>query len=232
MLPDLALLELFNFYVNKVGPIEKWHTLVHVCRRRRNVVFRSPRRLGLELSCTSRNRVREMLDVWPPSPIVIRRGCYPTDNIAAALRHTDRVCEIKLWSVPSSQWENVLLAMERPFPELTDLKLRSKDETAPVVPDSFLGGFAPRLRSLRFGHFRDYRTFFRLPPALSRLPFRKFLIPGIFHPKRWSLVSPRCPGSQNSSSYSCPLHLSPTGKDDVRLLPHVPSYQLSGILGL
>jgi hypothetical protein len=153
MLPDLALLELFNFYVNEVGPIEKWHTLVHVCRRWRNVVFRSPRRLGLQLFCTGRKPVRETLDVWPPLPIVIRHGCYrmlDMDNLVAALKRTNRVCEIRLWPVPSSQWENVLVAMQQSFPELTDLKIQSKDETSPVVPNSFLGGFAPRLRSLRF----------------------------------------------------------------------------------
>ena len=153
MLPDDVLLELFNFYVNKAGRIEKWHTLVHVCRRWRNVVFGSTRRLGLQLFCTAGKPVRETLDVWPPLPIIIRHGCYQTldmDNIVAALKHTDRVCEIRLWPVPSLQWENVLVAMEQPFPELTDLRFQSEDETASIVPDSFLGGFAPRLRSLRF----------------------------------------------------------------------------------
>jgi hypothetical protein len=163
MLPDLVLLELFNFYVNKVGPIEKWHTLVHVCRTWRNLVFMSPRRLGLQLFCTARKPVRETLNVWPPLPIVIRHGCHPADNIVAALKHADRVCEIRLWPVPSSQWESVLVAMEQPFPELIDLKLQSKDETAPVVPDSFLGGFAPRLRSLRFERI----SFPGLPNLLS-----------------------------------------------------------------
>src|SRR5260221_2232881 len=39
--------------------------------------------------------------------------------------------------------------MQVPFWALTDLKLQSNDETAPVVPDSFLDGSAPpRLRSL------------------------------------------------------------------------------------
>jgi hypothetical protein len=153
MLPDIVLLELFNFYVNEAGRIEKWHTLVHVCRRWRNVVFWSPRRLGLQLFCTAKKPVRETLDVWPPLPIVIRHGYYPLlgmDNILAALKHTDRVCEIRLWPLPRCQWENVLAAMEQPFPELTDLRLQLKDETAPVIPDWFLGGFAPRLRSLRF----------------------------------------------------------------------------------
>src|SRR6266566_1043592 len=153
MLPDIALLELFDFYVNEVGPIEKWHTLVHVCRRWRDVVFRSPRHLGLQLFCTGRKPVRETLDVWPPLPIVIRHGCYrmlDTENLVAALKHADRVCEIRLWPVQSSQWEHVLVTMQQSFPELTDLKIQSEDETAPVVPDSFLGGFTPRLRSLRF----------------------------------------------------------------------------------
>jgi len=153
MLPDLVLLDLFDFYVNKAGPIEKWHTLVHVCRRWRNLVFGSPRRLGLQLFCKARKPVMETLDVWPPLPIVIRHGCCPTldiDNLVAALKHTDRVCEVSLWPVPSSQWENVLVVMQQPFPELTDLKLQSNDESAPVIPDSLSGIFAPRLRSLRF----------------------------------------------------------------------------------
>ncbi len=165
MLPDDVLLELFNLYVNEAGRIEKWHTLVHVCRRWRNVVFSSPRRLSLQLFCTARKPVRESLHVWPPLPIVLRHGCYypmlDMDNVYAALKQTDRVCEIRLWPVPSCQWDNVLEAMGRSFPELTELRLQSKDETAPVIPDWFLGGFAPRLRSLRFE---------RIPfPGLPRL---------------------------------------------------------------
>jgi hypothetical protein len=37
--------------------------------------------------------------------------------------------------------------MRVPFPELTDLFLSSLDETPPAIPDSFLGGSSPRLRS-------------------------------------------------------------------------------------
>jgi hypothetical protein len=43
--------------------------------------------------------------------------------------------------------EKILAAMQVPFPELTKLWLSSScDETMPVIPDSFLGGSAPRLR--------------------------------------------------------------------------------------
>ena len=40
--------------------------------------------------------------------------------------------------------------MQVTFPELTDLRLSSYYETPPAIPDSFLGGSAPRLRTLRF----------------------------------------------------------------------------------
>ena len=38
--------------------------------------------------------------------------------------------------------------MQVPFLELTSLTLELRSETTPFLPDSFLGGFAPRLRSL------------------------------------------------------------------------------------
>jgi hypothetical protein len=57
--------------------------------------------------------------------------------------------------------EKVSAAMRKPFPELTDLWLRPWGEMVPVFPDSFLGGSAPRLRSL----WLDYIAF----PGLPRL---------------------------------------------------------------
>jgi hypothetical protein len=152
MLPDLALLEVFDLYGHG-EQIEAWHTLVHVCRRWRNIVFGSPRRLGLRLLCKARKPVREMLDVWPPLPIVISVHGYENrvdDNIIAALEHNlnNRMCELGLWRVSSSQFKKVMAAMQRPFPELTRLALGLEDETALVVPDSFLGGSAQRLQSL------------------------------------------------------------------------------------
>lgn len=50
------------------------------------------------------------LDVWPALPIVIFGDGLSTstsgaDNIIAALRQNDRVCELDLWDVTSSQLE-------------------------------------------------------------------------------------------------------------------------------
>ena len=63
ILPDVALLGIFGFYVAMDNRIEAWHTLVHVCRNWRFVIFGSPRRLDLRLLCTTKTPVREMLGV-------------------------------------------------------------------------------------------------------------------------------------------------------------------------
>ena len=150
ILPEVALLEIFEFYVIE-EPIEAWQTLVHVCRKWRNVVFGSTRRLDLRLFCTGTTPVRETLDVWPPLPIIIRLYGGITDgvdNIIMTLEHSDRIRELELFNI---QMEKVLAGMKQPFPILTHLQLWSGDktETAPVY--SILGGSAPSLRSLSLG---------------------------------------------------------------------------------
>ena len=164
-LPNDVLLDIFYFYLDlpqhnrpfsNVGNSSRdtWRTLVHVCQRWRYVVFGSPGWLNLRLRCTNRTPARKMLDIWPTLPIVIschRRPSSPLRgilNIIAALKCHDRVCEISIWDIPNSLLKRYE-AMKNPFPALTSLQLSSADDRCqPVLPDSFLGGFAPRLRSL------------------------------------------------------------------------------------
>ena len=157
MLPDDVLLEIFDFYVDEVKDgyyktkIEVWQTLVHVCRRWRRVVFGSPRRLNLQLVCTSQTPARDTLDVWPSLPLLIlelKRRTEDVDNIMAVLERSDRVVQIHLFTDYDRDLENVLKAMQVPFPELTDLNFGFQEGMVSVLPDSFLGGSAPRLRSL------------------------------------------------------------------------------------
>jgi hypothetical protein len=155
MLPDVALLEIFDFYMDEIR-IHAWYTLVHVCRKWRNVVFGSPRRLDLRLHCTASTPVRETLDVWPLLPIVVWGdsheiwGVESVDNIIAALEHNDRICQLDIIDIPRLHLEKVLATMQQPFPALTHLRLWPRDETVPVsvVPASFLGGTTPCLQSL------------------------------------------------------------------------------------
>jgi hypothetical protein len=172
MLPDDVLLEVFDFYLDpswdededevevevevkggdmlKKKEIEGWQPLVHVCRRWRSVVFGSPRRLNLRLACTANTLVRDTVDIWPALPLLIRNHAfYPgcVDNIVALLERSDlvrRISQISLWG----ELEDILEAMQVPFPELTHLDLYDNGQTALPLSDSFLGGSAPRLRSL------------------------------------------------------------------------------------
>ena len=150
MLPDVALLRIFDFYREITD--SEWRVLVQVCRKWRIVVFGSPRCLRLQLNITPRTPVKETLDVWPPLPINIEVDALGedegVDNILAALKHNDRTCEIILNNVPSSQLETILSELQKPFPTLSSLCIFSIHETAPVQPDSFLGGSAPSLRAL------------------------------------------------------------------------------------
>ena len=75
------------------------------------------------------------------------------DNVIASLGESNRVCKVRLWfllgtTTPGRHLEQVLAAMQVPFPELTLLQLSSNinGETLSVVPDSFLDGSAPRLQ--------------------------------------------------------------------------------------
>ncbi|KAH9971509.1 hypothetical protein BGW80DRAFT_1460466 [Lactifluus volemus] len=150
-LPDEVLLDIFEFCLH--DPVEHrakaWPKLVHVCQRWRYIVFASPLRLDLCLLCTKRTPVREMLDIWPSLPIEIDYSSIDPqaeDNIIAALEHSNRVRSISLSYIPMPL-ENLVAVMQEPFPELESLSLH-KGWTVPALPNTFLGGSAPRLRSL------------------------------------------------------------------------------------
>jgi F-box-like len=157
ILPEDVLLEIFDHYVDptrKYDGLETWCTLVHVCQKWRNIVFESPLRLNLRIHCHPTTPLREKLDIWPALPIALEQyddDWQPksgVDNVAAALEQNNRICQISLSGVPTSQMGEILAAMHKPFPVLTDLWLESDDETVSVDPDLSLGGPAPCLRFL------------------------------------------------------------------------------------
>ena len=165
ILPDDILLLIFRFdraiclgqlgEVDRLGhlPSWRWHRLVHVCQRWRSVVFGSPNFLDLRLDCGPKTRV-ELIGIWPPFPIIIRTlelWPMPKDyDFDAALVHHNRVREIYLCYLTRLQLQRLVSAMQEQFPSLTHLMLGLVDDgyPAPELPDGFLGGSAPRLKSL------------------------------------------------------------------------------------
>ena len=161
-LPDDVLLKFFKFFVDGTyshfSASEEWHTLVHVCRRWRNLAFLYPRHLNLQLICRPPKRsVREMLDIWPELPIYIHDFDCPTkdagDNVAAGLRLNHRVSGIQLEETSFHAWEIFWPLMQRPFHALTHLCVQLHCIVEDVIPSSFLGGSAPSLRVLVLSDF-------------------------------------------------------------------------------
>ena len=157
-LPDEILLAIFGFCIAYPLPPpnyeeDAWHTLVHVCRRWRRVVFASPRRLNLRLLCMNR-RLTKTPDIWPQLPIVIHiddkeyRSLPSVTDVISVLERNDRVCKVFIDNVPNSSLEAVVATTE-PFPALVELELASFRKDTPILPDSFLGGSVPSLRSLK-----------------------------------------------------------------------------------
>jgi hypothetical protein len=156
MLPDLALLEIFDFYQinHNSSRIQWWSLLVHVCRRWRQIIFESPIRLNLQIRCTRGTPVKKHLRIWPAFPIVIdyyrtlplARASYGYD-IIAALKHPGRVSFFKLQAMDicDRQAECILSALQKPFPLLTHFDIELDDNLS-VLPADFLGGSAPRLQ--------------------------------------------------------------------------------------
>jgi hypothetical protein len=182
ILPDNVFLEIFDFYLHQpdntktsLEHTRKWQTLVHVCNRWRRIIFASPRRLDLHLSCSYGIPVRKNLVVWPV--VLLLTVDYPPrlhpiygfslapedeDNLVFALEHARRVLRIKI-HVTGSLFRKVSTIMRKSFPALTHLDIFSDhiDSSAPfpVIPGRFL---SPRLQHLCL----RYISFPQLPEFL------------------------------------------------------------------
>jgi hypothetical protein len=128
---------------------------VHVCRRWRYIIFESPIRLNLQLFCMNGSSVRELLDIWPPFPLIIQL-CYgflcdpeeSMDVLIAALERRDRIREIQveISDPPDGPCEQIITAMGEPFPALRSLSFKSVRKR--VHLDTLLNGSAPCLQHL------------------------------------------------------------------------------------
>ena len=163
ILTDNVLLEIFYFYqafylsnpdVFEM-PLRHWRQLMHVCRRWRQIIFQSPRRLNLQIICTFNKRFKKSLGIWPDFPIAIKHGSFrldfiDQDDVIAALERPDRVFCIEL-KITGSQLEEMATLLQKPFPVLTRLDICSDDGNLDL-PGAFLGGSAPCLEQIILSH--------------------------------------------------------------------------------
>jgi hypothetical protein len=183
-LPDDVFLEMFDICLrdptefatqHPVQRMREWIILVHVCQRWRRIIFASPHRLDLYLSCICGTPVRQNLDYWPlilplvidyPGP-VSRSNPTPgdDDNIVAALTHAHRIHRVKIYA-SSSLFRKLATVMQESFPVLTRLDLiwNQDDLPGPLpdIPQGFLGASAPHLERLHLSGV----SFSRLPTLL------------------------------------------------------------------
>ena len=122
--------------------------------------------MHLQLLCKHGTPVSKALDCWPTLPIIVQYGGSSTldppapedeDNVLAALKHSERVSSIGLTITESILPK--LSTIEKPFLELEELDLLSRDNAQPALPSIFQWG--PRLRSLHLARIAI--------PALSQL---------------------------------------------------------------
>jgi hypothetical protein len=161
MLSNDVLLYIFDLYRQKsknVDDVWPWHTLVHVCQRWRHVIFAWPYHLDLQLQLNRRSGtdVAEALDIWPANVLINIQSNLDLgngDDIAAALGHRDRITTISILCRRLLQLERCSTVTQGPFPVLRTFSLHCYENGghaahAPVVTDSLLGGYAPRLQKI------------------------------------------------------------------------------------
>ena len=167
-LSDGVLLCIFDSYRqgSECGPgVWPWGDLVHVCRRWRRIVLTFPGYLDVRLMCKSKKDVQAMLDIWPALPLHFRAILYENETDISALEHRDRMAGIYLGRFDCSQLKKCMALMQEPFPVLKSLNLSSWADAKMmlVITDTFLGGSAPLLQSIRLEGIR----FPSLPKLLS-----------------------------------------------------------------
>jgi len=162
VLSDDVLIYIFNLYRQDLEfhshsdseswSWHQWRALAHVCQRWRHIIFSRPNYLDIRIKCRSRTAAAKALDIWPALPISIRstlKDYDPDGDIIAALEHRERITEVDLSGLSGPPLESCVALMQETFPILRTLSLGCDAwATAPVIPDTFLGGCASRLWSV------------------------------------------------------------------------------------
>ncbi|KAH9976519.1 hypothetical protein BJV74DRAFT_953612 [Russula compacta] len=149
MLSEDVLLSIFNCYRLDIPPgwdHKWWYKLMHTCSQWRRIILAFPSSLQLHLHCTYSTPIADMLKYSPPLTIHIdfngkwKMSNKDEDGALLALQQHNRVRFINLMR---ARIDKFLLAMNKPFPMLEDLRLSFTDLDSALILETFT---APRLR--------------------------------------------------------------------------------------
>ena len=164
-LPDIVLLEIFDFYRLTFGDLlnsegawnnkNGWFKLAHVCRDWRSLVLASPSRLRLRLYFADETSTKAaVVDYFSHLPIIVdyRNVIWNTrtqKQLISALRYPDRVCRISIMgpeAYDDDRSDRIFKVLDLSFPALESLALDNIFSVGRVLLSQ---SFMASIRSLR-----------------------------------------------------------------------------------
>jgi hypothetical protein len=145
-----------------------------------------------DFSAQNKTPTKRLLDIWPPFPIILSvPPPFPVvdksgvENIIAALECRDRITKIDIYEIRGAVLNELVTVLHKPLPVLAHFSLSSYYSSVPALPETFLGGSAPRLRSfvLKGIPFPSFPRFIYVSLTSFTFTLMKSRIPVTFHPR-------------------------------------------------
>ncbi|KAH9169986.1 hypothetical protein EDB89DRAFT_2072464 [Lactarius sanguifluus] len=199
-----ALVEIFDFCRRdhiqcSSRPVWKWHLLAHVCRRWRQIIFASPRRLHLEILCTDGTPVRKDLGIWPAIPIVIQYGLQDVMSIVTKTMSSPHSSIPIAQSFQADSWQGSAPCLREieftgvPFPALptlllsasglVELRLCDIPKTGYISPEVMVAHLAtlPKLQTLHIGFLSPHSHPGLVILSPTQAPTTRAVLPALNH---------------------------------------------------
>jgi hypothetical protein len=237
-LPDVVLLEIFDFYRRDIDPYDQWRekyvwfNLTHVCSNWRAVMLASSSRLDLGIIVGPEKPDDISMILSGPLPIILDYKCRYKEITASPFV----ACVRKItFEGTRGNFEDFFKVTDCAFPVLESLSLRSKYGDGLKFPDTFLGGPDPSNLHLRSLELTDV-SFVSIPGfllSITALADLSLAIDTASHPSSETsllecLQGMRCMRSLKLSILSSSSSSQPSVPKDIVPLPKLTQFRYDG----